>query len=181
MGRWPSFSPLPPPLLTLFKGQEAVRQEPSSLISSQKPGIWELQVTPRYQSNTSIQRHGNVGSEREKMRDNDRQVPYLPIQSPHHLHPWLGQETSSSHQLFSKFYVWGQGCKGRIPMVGPRGKRQHVFPVRCLHLPQSQSLTSIISKMLSGSRLPFPTFLMHVTTPVLVTDTSKLAKEQASS
>lgn len=98
--------------------------------------------------------------------------------APHRLHPWLGQETSSSHQLFSKFYVWGQG---RIPMVGLRGKRQHAFPVRCLHLPQSQSLTSIISKTLSGSRLPFPTFLMHVTTPVLVTDTSKLAKEQASS
>lgn len=42
-------------------------------------------------------------------------------------------------------------------------------------------LTSIISKMLSGSRLPFPTFLTHVTTPSLVTDTSRLAREQASS
>lgn len=62
-----------------------------------------------------------------------------------------------------------------------RGQEAASLPVRRLHLPQRQSLTSIISKMLSGSRLPFPTFLMHVTTPVLVTDTSKLAKEQASS
>lgn len=63
----------------------------------------------------------------------------------------------------------------------PRGQEAAGTPGQALPLPRPQSLTSIISKMLSGSRLPFPTFLIHVTTPLLVTDTSKLAKEQASS
>lgn len=64
-------------------------------------------------------------------------------------------------------------------MTEAAGSSRH--PSQAQLLPQNQSLTSIISKMLSGSRLPFPTFLMHVTTPLLVTDTSKLAREQASS
>jgi hypothetical protein len=57
----------------------------------------------------------------------------------------------------------------KYPLPGPSPCSKH------------HNLTSIISKILSGSKLPFPTFLMHVTTPLLVTDTSRLAKEQASS
>lgn len=103
------------------------------------------------------------------------------LQHPCH-HPRLGQQTSSSHQLFSKLQVWAQGCKwGEVPQCDQGDRKQQAFPARSQHVRQNQSLTSIISKMLSGSRLPFPTFLMHVTTPLLVTDTSKLAKEQASS
>lgn len=41
--------------------------------------------------------------------------------------------------------------------------------------------TSVISKMLSGSRLPPPTFLVQVTVPLFVTDMMRLATEQAFS
>lgn len=42
-------------------------------------------------------------------------------------------------------------------------------------------LTSVISKMLSGSRLPPPTFLVQVTVPLCVTEMMRLATEQAFS
>lgn len=42
-------------------------------------------------------------------------------------------------------------------------------------------LTSVISKMLSGSRLPPPTFLVQVTVPLCVTEMIRLATEQAFS
>lgn len=42
-------------------------------------------------------------------------------------------------------------------------------------------LTSVISKMLSGSRLPPPTFLVQVTVPLCVTDMMRLATEHAFS
>lgn len=42
-------------------------------------------------------------------------------------------------------------------------------------------LTSVISKMLSGSKLPPPTFLVQVTVPFCVTEMIKLATEQAFS
>lgn len=41
--------------------------------------------------------------------------------------------------------------------------------------------TSVISKMLSGSRLPPPTFRVQVTRPLCVTDMMRLATEQAFS
>lgn len=41
--------------------------------------------------------------------------------------------------------------------------------------------TSVISKMLSGSRLPPPTFRVQVTMPLCVTDIMRLATEQAFS
>lgn len=41
--------------------------------------------------------------------------------------------------------------------------------------------TSVISKMLSGSRLPPPTFRVQVTMPLCVTDMMRLATEQAFS
>lgn len=71
---------------------------------------------------------------------------------------------------------WGPGCEWGRHM---ENKEWEAAPLA--GLAQHHGLTSIISKMLSGSRLPLPTFLMHVTTPLLVTDTNKLAKEQASS
>lgn len=43
------------------------------------------------------------------------------------------------------------------------------------------TLTSVISKMLSGSRLPPPTFLVQVIVPLCVTDMIRLATEQAFS
>ncbi len=46
---------------------------------------------------------------------------------------------------------------------------------------RSAGLTSVISKMLSGSRLPPPTFLMQVTVPLCVTEMIRLATEQAFS
>lgn len=76
--------------------------------------------------------------------------------------------------------MWVKGANGRIEVL-PKWQEAAGTPSQAQHLPQNQNLTSIISKMLSGSRLPFPTFLIHVTTPWLVTDTSTLAKEQASS
>ena len=42
-------------------------------------------------------------------------------------------------------------------------------------------LTSVISKTLSGSRLPPPTFLTQVTVPLCVTEMMRLATEQAFS
>lgn len=42
-------------------------------------------------------------------------------------------------------------------------------------------LTSVISKILSGSRLPPPTFLVQVTVPLCVTEMIRLATEQAFS
>lgn len=42
-------------------------------------------------------------------------------------------------------------------------------------------LTSVISKMLSGSRLPPPTLRVQVTVPLCVTDMMRLATEHAFS
>lgn len=46
---------------------------------------------------------------------------------------------------------------------------------------QRCGLTSVISKMLSGSRLPPPTFRVHVIVPLCVTDMMRLATEHAFS
>lgn len=48
-------------------------------------------------------------------------------------------------------------------------------------LRRGAGLTSVISKMLSGSRLPPPTFLVQVTVPLCVTDMMRLATEHAFS
>lgn len=97
--------------------------------------------------------------------------------------PWLGGRPPARAGHTSRPPTPGQGCaRGGSRRGGCQGGQEAGgTPSWAPDLPQPQSLTSIISKMLSGSRLPFPTFLMHVTTPLLVTDTSKLAKEQASS
>jgi len=55
------------------------------------------------------------------------------------------------------------------PAGGPRCPRRRA------------GLTSVISKILSGSRLPPPTFLVQVTMPVCVTEMTRLATEQAFS